>query len=181
MYTRKNLRSSRRNKRSMRKSKQMRKHRGGMSSVNQDSMVMSTKDSLSQGSQFLNMHKAQHGGGPAPYSAVTNSVLPSSMVASARTGPLDVAIAGAQKMQDGGKRCSMYGGSRKNRRSKQSRKNRRSKHSRMHSRRRMHGGGHVTGAPLNADSMLLPSGLERQAALNYEWSMAKNPSSFAPK
>ena len=158
MPTRKNLRS-RRNKRSMR----MRKHRGGMAPVNDPSMALSAKDSLSQGSQFLNMHKAQHGGGPAPYSAVSNSLLPSSMVGSARTGPLDVAIAGAQRMQDGGKRRNRKNRSRKNRSRKQ------------------RGGNHLTGAALNADSMLLPQGLERQAALNYEWSMAKNPSSFAPK
>ena len=163
MPTRKNLRS-RRNKRSMR----MRKHRGGMAPVNDPSMALSAKDSLSQGSQFLNMHKAQHGGGPAPYSAVSNSLLPSSMVGSARTGPLDVAIAGAQRMQDGGKRRNRKNRSRKNR----SRKNR---------SRKQRGGNHLTGAALNADSMLLPQGLERQAALNYEWSMAKNPSSFAPK
>ena len=141
----------------------MRKHRGGMAPVNDPSMALSAKDSLSQGSQFLNMHKAQHGGGPAPYSAVSNSLLPSSMVGSARTGPLDVAIAGAQRMQDGGKRRNRKNRSRKNRSRKQ------------------RGGNHLTGAALNADSMLLPQGLERQAALNYEWSMAKNPSSFAPK
>jgi hypothetical protein len=29
--------------------------------------------------------------------------------------------------------------------------------------------------------MLLPAGLEKQAALNYEWSLAKDPMAFAPK
>jgi hypothetical protein len=29
--------------------------------------------------------------------------------------------------------------------------------------------------------MLLPTGLEKQAGLNYEWSMAKDPSAFLPK
>jgi hypothetical protein len=34
---------------------------------------------------------------------------------------------------------------------------------------------------VGANPMLLPSGLEKQAALNYEWSMAKDPSAFLPK
>jgi hypothetical protein len=29
--------------------------------------------------------------------------------------------------------------------------------------------------------MLLPAGMDKQAALNYEWSMAKDPNAFAPK
>jgi hypothetical protein len=29
--------------------------------------------------------------------------------------------------------------------------------------------------------MLLPAGMEKQASLNYEWSMAKDPSAFLPK
>ena len=34
---------------------------------------------------------------------------------------------------------------------------------------------------VGANPMLLPSGMEKQAALNYEWSMAKDPSAFLPK
>jgi hypothetical protein len=79
------------------------------------------------------------------------------MVASARTGNLDAALNAIKGMQDGGKRRS----SKKSRRSKKR-------------------GGAFTGASLSANSMLLPAGLEKQAALNYEWSLAKNPSSFTP-
>ena len=138
---------------------------GGMAPVNDSSMNMSRQDSLSQGSQFLNIHKAQHGGS-APYpTSLMGSTLPSNMVASARTGPLDSAIASIQGMQDGGKRKSHS-----------------RKHGRKHGRKsRSHKGGALVGSPLSNDSMLLPPGLEKQAALNYEWSMAKDPSAFLPK
>ena len=145
---------------------------GGMAPVNDSSMAMAQRASLSQGSQYLDMHKGQHGGSVGQYPAsVMASTLPTSMVASARTGPLDAAIASIQGMQDGGRR---HRRSRSNRKS--SRRNRRNRSNR---RNRKHGGGH-SGSPLSANSMLLPSGMEKQAALNYEWSMAKNPSSFAP-
>jgi hypothetical protein len=38
-----------------------------------------------------------------------------------------------------------------------------------------------SGSALSQDSMLLPAGMDKQAALNYEWSMAKDPNAFAPK
>ena len=76
------------------------------------------------------------------------------MVASARTGPLDFAISSIRGMQDGGRK---------------SRKG------------RGHRGGNVfQGSPLSANSMLLPPGLERSAALNHEWSMAKDLSNMVP-
>lgn len=81
------------------------------------------------------------------------------MVASARTGPLDVAVTSIRGMQDGG------------RRRKKGKK----------SRTRRHRGGAFLGSPLSERSMLLPPGLERQAALNNEWAMAKDPSAFLPK
>ena len=129
-----------------------------MSPVNDASMAMPQQNSMSQGTQYLNLHKGQYGGAPAAYpTAVTGSVLTGPIIASARTGPLDTAISQIQGMQDGGRR---------------SRKNRRS-----------HRGGYhkLTGSPLTEDSMLLPSGMEKQAALNYEWSAAKDPNSFAPR
>jgi len=131
-------------------------------------MAMSSQNSLAQGSQYLNIHKGQYGGS-APYpSAVTTSTLPSDMVASARTGPLDSALASIQGMQDGGRR--RRGKSRRGRKGKKSRS-------------RKHRGGAFSGAPLTEGSMLLPPGLEKQAALNlnHEWSMVKDPSAFAPK
>jgi len=145
--------------RSMRKQrKSTRKMRGGMAALHDASMALSQKASLAQGAQYLNIHKGQYGG-MAPYPAgVESSTLPSDMVASARTGNLDVALNAIKGMQDGGKRRS------KKRSTKRSKKR----------------GGAFTGASLSANSMLLPAGLEKQAALNYEWSLAKNPSSFAP-
>lgn len=145
-----------RNQRKMRKT--MRKMRGGMADLAEASMALAQKASLAQGAQYLNLHKGQFGG-MAPYPAgVESSTLPSDMVASARTGNLDTALNAIKGMQDGGKRRS----SKKTRRSSKKR------------------GGAFTGASLSANSMLLPAGLEKQAALNYEWSLAKNPSSFAP-
>lgn len=171
MVSRKNRSSRSRKNCSNRKNRSSRKNRsnrhrknsmmGGMASVNDSSMAMSQKDSLTQGSQYLNLHKGQYGGS-APYPlAVTTSTLPSDMVASARTGPLDSALASIQGMQDGGRRRKHKTKSRK------------------HSRK--HRGGAFSGSPLTEGSMLLPPGLEKQAALNHEWPMAKDPSAFLPK
>ena len=139
---------------------------------------MAQRDSLAQGSQYLNIHKDQHGGAAAPYpTAVTNSVLTGSMIAATRTGPLDAAIAQIQGMQDGGRRH------RKGK--KHSRKHKGGKRTKKHSRsRRVHrGGSHsvAVGAPVTENPMLLPAGMDKQAALNHEWADAKNPNSFVPK
>lgn len=133
-------------------------HRGGMAPLGDTSMLIGQKDNLSQGTQFLNIHRAQHGGaGPYP-TAVTDSVLSGSMIPAARTGPLDVAIAQTRGMQDGGRRRG---------------KNKRSRKHRGGSRAFM-------GSSLSENSMLLPSGLERQAALNHDWSAARDPNYWAP-
>lgn len=167
--------------------------------MNDQSMAMPQKDSLAQGNQYLNIHKGQYGGGMGSYpgavvqgslinaaqaggsvgpypASVMSSSLPANMIPSARTGPLDTAIAGIQGMQDGGRRRRR---SSRNRRNRSSRRNRRNR-----SNRRRHSGGArlmMSPSELSANSMLLPSGLEKQAALNYEWSMAKDPSAFLPK
>ena len=182
MVSRKNCwnRSTRKNRRSM---------RGGMAPVNDTSMNLSRNDSYAQGSQYLNIHKGQYGGAVGAYpSSVMASTLPTSMVASARTGPLDTAIASIQGMQDGGRRMKHKHHTRKHKggrkHGKKHSKKASRKHGKKHSKkasRKSHRGGSLTGSPLKADSMLLPSGMEKQAALNYEWSMAKDPSAFAPK
>ena len=162
-------RGSRKNRNASRKNRGSRSNRknrcwtGGMSPVNDVSMTMPQKDSLSQGSQYLNLHKGQYGGSPAPYpSTVTGSVLTGPMIASARTGPLDTAIGQIQGMQDGGRR-------KRNNRSKKNKRNQR-------------GGYHkLMGSSLSENPMLLPAGMEKQAALNYEWSAAKDPNAFAPR
>jgi hypothetical protein len=65
-------------------------------------------------------------------------------------------------MQDGGRRN----------RNNRSRKNKRNQRGGFYK---------LMGSPLSQDSMLLPAGMDKQAALNYEWSAAKDPNFFAPK
>lgn len=150
-----------------------------MAPVNDQSMSAAQRDSLAQGSQYLNIHKGQHGGAAAPYpTAVTNSVLTGPMIAATRTGPLDAAISQIQGMQDGGRR---------HRKGKKHHKGgkRTKKHSRKHKKhsRRHRGGAHsaAVGAPVSADTMMLPAGMDKQAALHNEWADAKNPNAFVPK
>jgi hypothetical protein len=158
-----------------------------------NSMAMAMKDSLAQGSQYLNIHKGQYGGSAAYPTAVTDSVLTGPMIAAARTGPLDAAMSQIQGMQDGGRRRKGRKGSKKMRMTKKMRKMMRkmrggamelsgspiSQNSMMHV---MKGGAmELSGSPISQDSMILPAGMDKQAALNYEWSMAKDPNAFAPK
>jgi len=158
-----------------RKNRSSRKNRcwsGGMAPIDDTGMLMGQKDSLTQGSQYLNIHKGQYGGS-APYpTAVTDSVLSGPMIAAARTGPLDTAMAQIQGMQDGGKRSS-----------KRSRRNRKMRKMMRSKRSRKHRGGHMEliGSRISNNYMLLPGGMENKAALNHEWSMAKDPNAFAPR
>ena len=159
------------NSRKNRSNRNTRKNRcwsGGMSPVGDAGMDLPQKNSLSQGTQYLNIHKGQYGGS-APYpTAVTDSVLTGPMIAAARTGPLDAAMSQIQGMQDGGRR-------RKGRKMRMTKKMRKMM-------RKMRGGAmEISGSPISQDSMLLPAGMDKQAALNYEWSMAKDPNAFAPK
>lgn len=163
-----NRKATRKNRRSTRKS--TRRQRGGVAPLNY-SMGEMTQQSLAQGNQFAEIHKAQHGGaagfegGPYPGSVGGDGMLPSGLVASSRVGPLNSAIAEIQGMKD-------QGGGR-----------RRPRHSRRHGRR--HRGGSYkmdTAAPYGSPSMLLPSSLEAKAltGMNAEWRLAANPGSFAP-
>ena len=163
-----------------RRARSYRKYRGGGhgvavgSPLGDTSMVLGQKDNLAQGVQFLDIHKAQHGGS-APYPlGVTGSVLTGPMVAAARTGPLDTAISQIQGMQDGGRR---------NKRTVRNKNKNKKNKNKKSCRQRKQGGGALlaTGSPVSADSMLLPSGLEKQAALNNEWSAARDPNYWAPK
>jgi len=159
MVSRKNVGKKSSKKASRKSSRKTRRMLGGMAALSEASMLLAQKASMAQGSQYLNLHKGQFGG-MAPYpTAVVSSTLPSDMIASARTAPLDAAIVATRGMQDGGRRLK-----------KRSTKKRSTKKR----------GGAFSGSPLSANPMLLPAGLEKQAALNYEWSLAKNPSSFTP-
>jgi hypothetical protein len=131
----------------------------------------------------------QQGGALGAYpNAVVNSVLPSNLTASARVGPLDAAIAGIQGMQDGGRRYNRKMNRKTNRKTnrKMNRKISR-KTSRKTSRRNrvfnVRGGAAspLTSSPISESSMLLPPDLQKQASLNYEWSLANDPKAFAPK
>ena len=168
------MNKTRRNKHRRGNSRRNRIMYGGMAPVGDSSMMLGQKDNLSQGQQFLSMHRTQHGG-MSPYPAgVTDSVLSGPMIASARTGPLDGAIAQIQGMQDGGKRRKGKKHSRKHKGGRRSRKHRGKKH---------RGGAHsgAVGAPLSENPMLLPAGMDKQAALHNEWQDAKNPNAFVPK
>jgi hypothetical protein len=174
---------------------------GDPASVSDTSMTMSQKDSFAQGEQFAGIHKDQHGGagiqlvgggagiqlvggglGSYPDSVVA-STLPSELNASARIGPLNQAIAAIQGMKDqaGGRRRSNRK-NRSNRKTNRKNRNRKNRSNRNRSCRQNGGGELFRGAPVVTNSaMLLPPGLEKQAALNYEWSLASDPNSFAPK
>jgi len=115
-------------------------------------------------------------GGSAPYPlGVTNSTLEGPMIAAARTGPLDTAIAQTQGMSD------QSGGRRRGK--KANKKSHKKNRNVTRRRRNMRGGAHgpYTGSPLTADSMLLPSGLEKSAQLNNDWDAARNPNYWAPR
>ena len=143
-----------------------------MAPINDTSMNMAQRDSLAQGSQYLNIHKDQHGGAAAPYpTAVTNSVLSGPMIAATRTGPLDAAISQIQGMQDGGRRRG-----KKHKGGRRSRKHRGLRRSRKH-----RGGRHFVGASVSENPMLLPAGMDKAAALHNEWVDAKDPNAFVPK
>jgi hypothetical protein len=172
MPSRKNRDRKNRASRKDRKNRNSRNSRnnlkGGMAPLDDNSMAMAMKDSLTQGSQYLNIHKGQYGGSAAYPTAVTDSVLTGPMIAAARTGPLDAAMSQIKGMQDGGRRRRGRKGSKKMRMTKKMRK--------------MRGGAmELSGSPISQDSMILPAGMDKQAALNYEWSMAKDPNAFAPK
>jgi hypothetical protein len=176
-----NKNKSRRNKHRRGHSRRNRIMYGGMAPLNDSSMMLGQKDNLSQGQQFLEIHKNQHGG-MSPYPAgVTDSVLSGSMIPAARTGPLDTAISQIQGMQDGGARRSKRNRNNRNRSNKNKKNKNRSNKNRRNRNHR--GGAHMAlgGSPLSENSMLLPSGLEKQAALNHDWDAARNPNYWVPK
>jgi len=166
-------RATRKERKNRNRSRRNRSLKGGMAPVNDTSMNAAQRDSLAQGSQYLNIHKDQHGGAAAPYpTAVTNSVLSGPMIAATRTGPLDHAISQIQGMQDGGRR---------HRKGKKHHKG--GKRTKKHTRKgkKHHRGGSHSGSPLSESSMLLPAGMDKAAALHNEWQDAKNPNAFVPK
>jgi len=162
---------------------------------------------IAQGKQYDSFHANQHGG-MAPLSAITDSLLPKDMGASARTLPLDKYIADVAPLRDPGQGGQMGGRRRRTRNSRgrftkrrAGRKgtNRRSrKGTKRHSRKgrkrnasgrflKMRGGAAQPSldlaAPSNAPGMLLDARAEANAVrgMNPEWNLASNPNSFAPR
>ena len=155
--SRKNRKTCRKNRKSYRKNK---KQYGG-----------NMAQSLGQGKQYMEYHKNQHGGAyltGAPLSQIDGSMLESGLRDFARIGGLDASIAAARAQgpdqnvpmpQKGGRRTGRKNKGRKA--SKKSKKNRKAKKSKKNrkaskkSRSRRQAGGALTGAPINAPTMLI--------------------------
>ena len=159
---------------------------------------------LAQGGQYESFHANQHGG-MAPLSAITNSLLPNDMAASARTLPLGKYISDVAPLRDPGQGGQMGGRRRRTRNSRgrftKRRAGRKStkRHGRKSTKRKgrkrnasgrflkMRGGAAQPGLDLaasaDAPGMLLDPRTETSAmrGMNPEWSLAPNPSSFAPR
>ena len=219
VYYRKNRKNSRRNKSRRNNNMSMRRRRNNInmmggeysmpSPVGDMSMKAPMDMSLSQGQQFADYHKNQHGGvllgGPYPGVVTEEALIPASMALSARTAPLNAALNEIRNMNDqaGGKRKrrNTMRKSRKNRKS--TRKNnmsgrkrrnnnmsmsmRRRRNNNMSMRRRrnnmnMMGGAVFSPALTSAPGLLLPPGLEAKAVsgMNNEWKLAENARAFAP-
>ena len=167
--------------------------------LNDASMAGPSAASLSQGGEYKVMHEGQHGGGAALAGAPAfqSQTLPANLVDSARVGGTLNAFNEIKGMQDGGRRrrrVSRRRGSRKGRASRRKHGGSRRKHGgsrrkhggsrRKHSRRRKQGGGAAMHpGDANAGGMLLTGrqAAGAEAAMNPEWQLAKDPTSFAPK
>lgn len=155
---RKNRKSYRKNRKSYRKNK---KQYGG-----------NMAQSLGQGRQYMEYHKNQHGGAyltGAPVSQIDGSMLESGLRDFARIGGLDASIAAARAQgpdqdvpmpQKGGRRTGRKNKGRKaskksKKNRKASKKNRKASKKSKKSRSRRQAGGALTGAPINAPTMLI--------------------------
>jgi len=162
---------------------------------------------IAQGKQYDSFHANQHGG-MAPLSAITDSLLPKDMGASARTLPLDKYIADVAPLRDPGQGDQMGGRRRRTRNSRgrftkrrtgrKGTKRRSRKGTKRHSRKgrkrnasgrflKMRGGAVQPALDLaasaDAPGMLLDARTEANAVrgMNPEWTLAPNPNSFAPR
>lgn len=154
--------------------KATRRMRGGFiqlnpANVNDNSMNGPNNQNLQQGQGYLSAHAGQYGG-QAPVG--DTGMLESSIRGAARMGPLDASFNEIIGMKDQG------GGRRRMRKSGKNRKGRSGRKGRKSRARRMRGGF----APVNADTTLLPTNMEKAAVLgmNPEWKLAENPASFDP-
>jgi hypothetical protein len=132
---------------------------------------------LTQGQQYLNTHMRQHGGGSLVGAPLGDSgMLPQDLRIAARVGPLDSALgeiagmsdtAPAAPTQSGGRRSTRRSKGRKGtkgrkgRKSAKGRKSTKGRKGRKGSRRQR--GGALTGAPYNANPMLLSPAMAAKA------------------
>ena len=151
-------------KRHTRRSRRSRRQRGGWQNLSPSNL------SAAQGTEYKDIHKGQYGGAYTPMEGApvgTTGVLDESLRATARVTTLDDSVGAIQGMSD------QSGGARR-------RRARRRRGTRRHS-----GGGASlsAAADYSAPTHLLSAGAEAKALMqqNPEWSLAKDPSSFAPK
>jgi hypothetical protein len=151
--------------------------------VDDTSMLNSSKLNLAQGGDYQSLHEGQHGGAisfansaPPGYTGI----LDDSLRAAARVIPVDQSIAAASGMKDQG------GGGRRRRKASRRKGAKGKKASRR--RRAMRGGAAMTpfstAADVGSPGMLMSPGMEHKAMMGMhtaEWKLAENPNSFTPK
>ena len=191
-------------KRTRKSSRKVSRRRGSMrggwqklspADLNDASMAGPSAASLSQGGEYKVMHEGQHGGGAAlgGAPAFQSQTLPANLVDSARVGGTLNAFNEIKGMQDGGRRRRRgsrrkQGGGRRSRKGRASRRKhggsrRKGRKGRKHSRRKQGGGAAMHPGDANAGGMLLTGrqAAGAEAAMNPEWQLAKDPTSFAPQ
>jgi hypothetical protein len=163
-------------KRNTRKGKRSsRRQRGGWQNLSPSNL------SAAQGTEYKAIHKGQYGGAHMSMEGApvgTTGVLDESLRATARVTPLDESVGAIQGMSD------QSGGARRRGRRGSRRKNGACGGGSRRRRRRHSGGGNLAAAAdYSAPTHLLSAGAEAKALMEQspEWSLAKNPSSFAPK
>jgi len=157
MPTRKNNRKASRKGKS-KKDKKSRK------TLNRKQAGGSMAQSLAQGRQFMEFHKAQHGGAyltGAPLSQIDGSMLEPGLRDFARVGGLDASIAQASTQRDpdqvqhGGRRKSVRKASKKSKSKSKKSKSKKAKSKKVKSKKTRQAGGAF--APFNQPTMLLTS------------------------
>ena len=138
--------------------------------------------SLSQGGDYLSLHKGQYGGAAVSLSAAApmgyTGMLDDSLRATARVSPIDESVAAIQGMQDGGSRR----GKRANHKAMMAMLK---KINKKMSRRKQRGGmpyALTQAQDYSSPGMLLSPSAERAAlgGMNPEWKLASDPGAFAP-
>ena len=148
---------------------------GAPASVNDNSMHASSKLSLAQGSDYENIHSAQHGGmAPVGYTGV----LDDSLRATARVAVLDESMGAIQGMSD-----KAGGGPRRRKGKKFTHKNIMAMLKKLNKRQRGGAAYALTQAQdYSAPGMLLSPSAEARAlgGMNPEWKLASDPTAFVP-